>query len=669
MSGTSLLQSLKERKLVQWGLAYLAGAFFVYTGLDPARETWGIPSIVIKAVHLLLITGFFITLVLAWYHGEKGRQSVSGPELLMVSALLVVAGVALTMLPGPAEKAAAPVESPAAEEEPDRPSIAVLPFYNRSGSSDDMYFTDGLHAQLITQLAQLSGVSVRALTSVLVYRDSPMNLREIGQELNAQYIIEGGVQRAGGRLRINVQLSKASTDEPVWANTYDRAWSVENLFSMQSEIVEAVADSVRAAVSPEEMARIEAPPTRNLEAYDLYLRAGDLFRAGEVANMADRARLWSQAIDLYDSAVAADPRFALAYARLAHAHTFLFYWTLEGREGLDRAREAVDRALTLDPTLGEAHLAQGYYRYFGFRDYEAGLRSFEEARRYLPGEVRVHRGIAAVLRRMGRYPEALVHFRQAFDLDPRDARSAMEIGYTLEAMRQNEEAVRWFIRAQAISPAMPEGYGRAAEAYLRLGRVDDARSALAQAPDSSDWSVVLPGFWVECYARDFSAARSWLEKIPEAVIQTPYGPRPVALFMGYLGRWEGDLQAARSAFSEARAVLEGLGLPADRPILAAQLNDLELAFAGLGLRDLALARLDSATVVRRNARDPYGHPIPFEDLAFVNVLLGDFDAAIDVLEALMHMEYFPAITLDDLLLDPRWDPIRNSPRFKRLLEG
>jgi TolB-like protein/Tfp pilus assembly protein PilF len=669
MSDTSLFQRLQERKLVQWALAYLAGAFFVYTGLDPARETWGLPATVVKAIHLLLITGFFITLVLAWYHGEKGRQRVSGPELLMVSALLVVAGIAVTKLPGREEAAVGLGGPPRLAGEDDRPSIAVLPFYNRSGSPDDAYFTDGLHSQLITQLAQLSGVSVRALTSVLVYRDSPKNLREIGQALNARYIIEGGVQRAGGRLRINVQLSDALTDESVWADTYDRTWSVENLFSIQTEIVGAVADSVRAAVSPEEMARIEAPPTRSPEAYELYLRATDLFRAGEVDNLDHRAALWYQAVDLYERAVDIDPGFALAYARLALSNTYIFYWAFEGREALDRARDAVDLALTLDPNLGEAHLAQGQYRYHGNRDYEGGLQSFEEARKYLPGEVRVHRGIAAVLRRMGRYREALEFQRQAFELDPRDARSALEIGYSLGAMRQNEEAVGWFRRGQAISPNIAEGYGRAAEAYLRLGRIEDARGVLAQSPDSSDWSVVLAGFWTEAYARDFPAARTWLDRVAGPVLQTPYGPRPVPLFRGHLRRWGGDLEGARDAYSDAREVLESLDFPADRPILSTQLTDLEIAFAGMALRDQALARMDSTTVIRRSARDPYGHPMPFEDLAFLHVILGDFDMAIEMLESLLKMEYHEAITTESLRLDPRWDPIRARPRFQALLEG
>jgi TolB-like protein len=215
MPSPSLLQRLKERKLVQWSLAYLAGAWVIYEATGTALEAWDIPVLLVRSIHVLLVIGFFVALVIAWYHGEKGRQRASGPELLMVAALLVVAGGVLTTLgPGTRETASDdPTNLPSPEPRDARPSIAVLPFQNRSGVEEDAHFTDGLHDQIITHLTKISGLSVRGLTSVLVYRDSPKNLREIGEELNARYIVEGGVQRAGGDVLINVQLRTSTSGQ------------------------------------------------------------------------------------------------------------------------------------------------------------------------------------------------------------------------------------------------------------------------------------------------------------------------------------------------------------------------------------------------------------------------------------------------------------------------
>jgi len=660
MPSPSLLQRLKERKLVQWAVAYLAGAWVIYEATGTALEAWDIPVLLVQSIHVLLVLGFLITLVLAWYHGEKGRQRVSGPELLMVAALLVVAGVAVTMLGRPAEEPEpAPVTAAPAAVQDEGPSIAVLPFDPLSAREEDAHFTDGLHDQIISQLTKINGLSVRGRTSVLVYRDSPKNNTQIGEELNARYIVEGTVLRAGGTVRITVQLIEAAKDEHIWSDTYDRAMSVENLLSIQTEIVSTVTDSVRAVVTPEELSRISLLPTDNSEAYDLYVRGVGRWETGMASSTMYEVESFHQAVDLLQEAVGLDPDFGLAYAKLCHYHLGLWWYGLDrNRDRVESARQALEQAVNLAPDLGETLFVQGLFRYWAERDYDGALEALEAARQRFPGDPDPPEFIGFVKRRQGRFLESARIHEVLFLLNPRNADLAHNLSMTFGAMRQNEESAEWAERAMEL------GYGSlaaqdAAYAHLRMGNVDQARATFSSSPDSIDANVVQTGFWIEAYARDFDAAASWLGRAPAPFFDTQFTRLPVSLYRARLHQWTGRSEQAREAFSQALQELEDIGWEG---------GSRAVAYAGLGDRDAALAQIEAETAERRSEPDLFDQTIPFKEMALVQVLLGEHDAAINILTELMTMEYNAALTVVDLRLDPTWDPLRDHPRFQALLE-
>jgi serine/threonine-protein kinase len=455
MPSPSLLQRLKERKLVQWALAYLAGAWVLVEATSLVVEQFFWPQSVAQVITVVAFFGFFIVLVVAWFHGDKGRQRVGGTELLLLAGVLVVAGVVLANLPEKVEESEIPEASLVDWV---RPSIAVLPFHNRSGEEEDVYFTDGMHDQLITHLTNLGGLSVKGLTSVLVYRETPKNNRQIGEELNAQYLIEGGVQRAGGMVRINVQLIEAKTDHHVWAHIFDRTMSVENVFAIQTEIVEAVTDSVRVMITPEEKDRIAAIPTADLDAYELYL----LGRNRWTTRSPETIR---EAIEYFQAAIGLDSTFARAYAGIADSYAVLPFYDLEV-EPLDviaPAKAAATRALEIDPTLGEAHAAFAYIALLYEWEFEKAERHFRAALETLPNDGSVHHRYSHALAVLGRVDEALEAAGTAFSLDPGSNVTAWTWADRNDLAGRTEEARQGYERAIRMIPPIPW-------AFLHLAR-------------------------------------------------------------------------------------------------------------------------------------------------------------------------------------------------------
>ncbi len=353
MPSPSLLQRLKERKLVQWALAYLAGAWVIYEGTGTAVETWDVPVLLVRSVHVLLVVGFFVTLVLAWYHGEKGHQRVSGPELLLLAALLVLAGVGLSALgPGPEDREPG-LDRGVVRRSDDKPAIAVLPLQDFSPREEDAYFAEGVHEEIIAQLSKISGLTVISRNSAMVYRDQSTHAREIARALDVGFLLEGSARIGGDMVRLTLQLIDGQTDEHLWTEDYDRPYSVEEYIAIQGEIAAEVATHLRAEITPEEQARIDAVPTENLEAFEWFILGRNRFRNRSSANI--RA-----AIRYYEAAIEQDSTFALAWAGLATAWTVLpFYESLPSAEGYRRGLEAARQALAWDPDLAQAHAVLG----------------------------------------------------------------------------------------------------------------------------------------------------------------------------------------------------------------------------------------------------------------------------------------------------------------------
>jgi TolB-like protein len=292
----SLLQRLKERKLFQWALAYLAGAWLVFQGIEVLAEPWNLSEAVQRAIHVLLGIGFLVTLVLAWYHGEKGRQRASGVELLILAGILVIAGAAVAALGrlSPEGEGAIGQQAGADSKIIDAKSVAVLPFDNFSPDPNDAYFADGMQEQLISTLSRISGLSVRGRMSVMRYRDNPKPLPEIAAELGVTFIIEGSARIVGDEVSVTAQLIDAGQDEHLWSEEYDREFSVGNILLIHREIAEHVASQLRTELTPEERERIDSNPRQILAQYPIppgYQHGRGAFRARRKARFAVRSSL------------------------------------------------------------------------------------------------------------------------------------------------------------------------------------------------------------------------------------------------------------------------------------------------------------------------------------------------------------------------------------------
>src|SRR5438552_17004120 len=452
------LQCLKQRKLVQWAIAYVAAAFALLQGIDIVAQQFGWPEGVRRGITLGLVVGFFVTLVLAWYHGERGAQRVTGTELLIIGLVLALGGGFLWRFAAasrtPDNKTAiAPNESRMPEPAAVIPekSIAVLPFENLSSDKENAYFTDGVQDEILTDLAKIADLKVIIRTSVMQYKtDARRNLREIGQQLGVAHLLEGSVQRAANKVRVNAQLIDARNDAHLWAQTYDR--DLADVFAIQSEIAKAIAEQLQAKLSPNEKKAIEQPPTTDLAAFDLYSRAKSLLltaRFGVTSGPDVR-----KAIELMDEAVKRDPSFFDAYCQLAYAHEVLY--AVQGSDHtparLALAEAALQAATRLRPDAAETHLARAQYLYYGLRDYAGALAELEIARRAVPNDARIFELTGYILRRRGQQEEGLRNLERAVELDPRNFFTLQQIALSYLYLGRYAEAIAAMDRALAIVP-------------------------------------------------------------------------------------------------------------------------------------------------------------------------------------------------------------------------
>ena len=348
---------LRRRKVVQWGVAYAAGAWALLEVLGFATDAFAWPAMTKPLAMLGLAVGLPIVVALAWYHGDRGQQRVTGPELAVLTLLLFLGGGLLWLYAQrsvPTTTTAAAVKpAPASAATDARPSIAVLPFENRSDESKDAYFVDGIHDDILTQLSKVSAIRVISRTSVEQFRDTKLPMKAIADQLGVTKILEGGVQRAGDRVRIHMQLIDAGSDAHLWAESYDRELTVTNIFAIQSEVAAAIAAALKATLTAGEQARVNAIPTQSLDAWRDYQLGKQRMASRTSAALADAEKHFRKAIAL-------DPQFALAWVGLADTltiHTAYAFRPLAA--GLDEADKAAARALELDPNLAEAWASAG----------------------------------------------------------------------------------------------------------------------------------------------------------------------------------------------------------------------------------------------------------------------------------------------------------------------
>jgi eukaryotic-like serine/threonine-protein kinase len=594
-------------------------------------------------------------------------SAASGPRRLPWEriALLGIAALAVTVaavVAGRRARSGSPESPPAGAHE--RTAIAVLPFQNLSAEGPHGYFAGGLHDELLTQLAKVASLRVIGRTSVLTYEGSTKRLREIGEELAVGSLVEGSVQVVGDRLRVNVQLIDPVTEAHLWAEHYDRM--LDDAFAVQSDIAEQVVAAVGATLGGSERAAIAAAPTANAEAYRLYLQGLEYRRRPGYLR-----RNWEIAQDFYERAVALDPTFALAHAALSELHGRMSWFRYDpSPERLVRQRAEAEIALRLAPHLPQAHVAIGEVHYRGRRDWAAALKDYRIALEGLPNDAELWELIGYAHRRLGNWDEALAALDKVVVLDPRNANALWDLGAgTLRFLRRYQEDVEYSSRALALAPDVAEvDVYRGWTWVVWQGRLDSLGAALDRHPREADLgslgSVAAQRAQLWLWERKPDSLLALLRRIPAPVLEGQEFYLPTALYAAWAHQLRGDGLAAWTAFDSARVVLDS--------VVALLPDD----WRGHAARGLALAGLGRQREAQREARwlehsktyreDAFLAKWLGEDRARILAGIGDVDAALAEIERLLAGPCFD-LSVHTLRLDPRWDPIRNDPRFQALL--
>ena len=445
---------LKERKLVQWVLAYAAAAFALLQGVDIVAQRFSWPESIERRLIVVLAVGFFVTIVLAWFHGERGAQRVTGTELLVLALLLAIGGGLLwRMEKVPQNAAATDSAKPAATLSmaiPDK-SIAVLPLIDESGEKDQQYFSDGLSEDLITALSQFAGLKVIGRNSSFQFRDSKLPSAALGQALGVAHLLEGSVRRAGDVVRVSATVVHAADGSTLWSQHYDRPY--KDLFALQDDITQSVADALRAKLLDSGSAVVQSdhPPSGSIDAWNAYSRG----RFHEVMINADDART---AIGFYEQAIALDPRYARAYASLAVTWTSLGGTFLSGdelRQAYAKARVAVEQALRLDPDVAVAHVARGLLLQWADFDWAGSEAEFRRAVELAPADGPSRFNLGRMQGTLGHSEQAIAMLRQTITIDPRNGAAWSWLAWGLAAVGQLEEAEQAARKAVAFVPGSP----------------------------------------------------------------------------------------------------------------------------------------------------------------------------------------------------------------------
>jgi serine/threonine protein kinase/Flp pilus assembly protein TadD len=574
---------------------------------------------------------------------------------LAALSVLVLAGVYFGLL----KRQAVPVSQTAAIP---KKSIAVLPFENRSEELSNAYFADAIQDEVLTRLSKISDLKVISRTSTLHYKTAPQNLREIAKQLGVAHIMEGSVQKSGDSVRVNVQLINPVTDTHIWADTFDR--SLTDIFSVETDIAKSIVEQLQAKLTGRESQLISTRTTDNAVAYDSYLRglAYTVKPGNTSTNLINAQKYFKEAVQL-------DPKFALSWAQLSYVDA-IGYISLKlepTAELREEARHAADMALSLQPGLGEAYYAQGYYQYACLKDYGTAVRYFEEARRLLPNSSRVPEALAYVARRRGNWERSEAYFIEAERLDPRNASLLTSHAHSYVTLRRFSEAIRKFDDVLDITPDDPDILAGKAAVAQAMGDLPRASTFLSMIPLTADGSNVLRT----------QAYQAILERNPIRV--TPrfkdllttrnYGG-DLLFWLGWAQKLSGQEETAKITLQQARSELE----PAlrQRPDDLAIMGDLALVNVVLGDKSVALSLAERSMSTISIEKDALIGPEPVEIFARVAAQAGQHDRSIAALEKLIRLPYAGPLpenlplTPALLRLDPMFDPLRGNPRFEKL---
>jgi TolB-like protein/Tfp pilus assembly protein PilF len=690
MNPRNFFAELKRRNVYKVAVAYVVAAWLLTQVATQVFPFFEIPNWAVRLVVVVLILGFPIALVLAWAfeitpEGIKREEDVApdrsiaprtGRKLVGITIALAVAAAGLFSLrflhpKSPPRVAASETSAPAATAVPTaipEKSIAVLPFENLSDDKQNAYFADGVQDEILTDLAKIADLKVISRTSVMQYKIGVQrNLREIGQQLGVAHLLEGSVQRAAGKVRVNAQLIDARSDAHLWAENYDRP--LDDVFAIQTEIAKTIADQLQAHLSPNEKAAIEEKPTSNLQAYEQFVRGRDVVES--YLDRTDQRADLLMAVDRLDDATRRDPGFELAYCYLARAHDLIFFLGFDpAPDRRAKAEAAIEHALRLRPDSGEAHLARGGHFLRCYRDYKSADAEIAIARPSLPNSAPLYTLSGYIERRLGHWENSTREMEKAFDRDPRNPT-------TYDLLTDNYILTREFTKAAKMDQEQAAHTGidpRMAAVNLALvdfavtGQTTRTETALASLPGYIDpgSGQTAPRVLMALIRGDYAAASAALAASTQTYFQDVdfsfHYPR--SWYEAQIARAAGDHARMVTAFAATRKIFEALPDFEGNPRIMAVVAQVD---AGLGNNPRALQEAQQAVEQMPISRDAYDGPLVLQGLAQVYVITGDKEKAEGALETLVKVPGY--LSYGYLLKDPMWGPLRNDARFQTIVNS
>ena len=708
MPKPAFLRELRRRHVFRVAAAYAVVGWLLIQVATQVFPFFNIPNWSVRLLVLLVLAGFPVALVLAWAfdatpHGlvrtddgeqagqKRGRRGIIAVAVIgALIAIAVGAGYWWWQSPGAAHAIARAANKPAAAKGsaasmagmtsadmslpmtmagpvPIEPkSIAVLPFENLSADPDNRYFAEGMQDVILTKLADIGDLKVISRTSTGKYKSHPDDLKAIARQLAVANILEGSVQKSGDEVLINVQLIDARSDAHVWAQSYQR--KLDDIFGVEGEVAQQIAQALHATLTRSERSAMAVKPTRNAAAYDAYLRGLASSLAAE--SSADQYR---RAAGFYAEAVQRDPKFALAWARLADTDSRIFQLHYDHSATLAAAaKHAADTALKLAPDNGESWLARGMYLYRVAGDFPVALDALAQARTRLPNNGEVLAAFADIQARQGKWKEALENIDRVSVIDPRNTHLLLLHAQIHTMRREYPDALMWVRHARAITPDDPTLIAWQAVIAQAQGQLREAGALLAPLPSTPDNPAVfetkiMQWLFTHRYPQAIAALKAALA-MPHASLGSIVGDYDYLLGLAY--RLGGDETAARTTWQAARGELEEMfkTSPDDSSLVAS----LGLISAGLGDTKQALAFGERAMQLEPTGADAVNGPGFEEQLARIQAQLGEKDQAIARLARLLKTPYFSplygaSVTPALLREDPSWNALRGDPRFQSLL--
>jgi TolB-like protein/Flp pilus assembly protein TadD len=685
MNQHNFFSELKRRNVYKVAVAYAVVGWLIAqiaTQIFPFLE---IPNWVVRLVIVLIAIGFPIALIIAWAFesSPKGIDRTMVADALnrhsrgrvwiyvvVIGALLSVALFLLGRCSArnsvtPQQDAIWARAHPATDK-----SIAVLPFENLSDDKGAAYFADGIQDEILTKLASIADLKVISRTSTAKYKSKPEDLKTVSQQLGVANILEGSVQKAGDKVRVNVQLIDARADSHLWAKTYDR--DLADVFAIQSEVAQEIADSLKAKLSPAEASTVASAPTQDTAAYDLFLKGEFEYR---FASASLRPERYDQAAAWYEQAIARDPNFAVAIAHLLICRLNR-HWFVENLTDTQLAeiKDMAEHAVSLAPRGADAYVALGLYHYFGFRQYQQALAAFARALELQPNSASALEYSGYVHRRLGEWKMCVEELTKALELDPRNADAAGNLGQTYTLMREWSEAERRSRSALAIDPhdvigmralllTLTNANGDLGNSLRLLKSFPPDEKIVTTSISGTIASVTGERAYTFVLARDFDAA----SKVWDGPATGEIDLRARLAARATIRVIAGDLAAAKAHGERAREVLEKR--VRDRPTELISLRQLSWAYVAVGQNTDALRVAQQLSNLLPPEKDALLGAATLAGLAEIKARIGAPADAVSILRRLLSMPAGESVSIARLKIDPVWDPIRNDPGFQRLLAG